>query len=128
VSTIQLNRTQRRQMQKLADRVDRVTQADRRFFERFPHRQHRVRLASQAELGQNEILEGRPIFQPESCRVFTVVRNIAPGVRLRVYVRGIEGSETDLDEPTARQIFEMAATPRTWEIEAVMRKAAEARA
>ena len=43
-------RQQCRQMQKLADRVEKVTQADRRFFERFPQRQHRVRLASQAEM------------------------------------------------------------------------------
>ena len=31
-----LSRAQRRQMQKLADKIDRITQADRRFFERFP--------------------------------------------------------------------------------------------
>jgi hypothetical protein len=32
-------RAQRRLMQKLADRVDRASQSDRRFFERFPHRE-----------------------------------------------------------------------------------------
>jgi len=54
--TIQLTRTQRRQMQKLADRVDRVTQADRLFFERRPERQHRVRLASHAETHRDAFL------------------------------------------------------------------------
>ena len=39
MSTIQLTRVQRREMKKLAERVDRVAQADARFFERFPHRQ-----------------------------------------------------------------------------------------
>jgi|ERR1700687_1154527 len=127
MSTIQLNRTQRRQMQKLADSVDRVTQADRRYFERFPHRQHRVRIASQAEIGQQEILEDKPLFMPPGCRVFTVVRYIAPGVRLRLFTYVLEGSETDLSEATALAIFETAATPHTWEIEAQMRRAAEAR-
>lgn len=127
MSTIHLNRTQRRQMQKLADKVDRVTQADRRFFERFPNRRHRVRLASQAEIGQHELLEGQPIFLPDGFRIFTVVRNIADGVRLRLYTRGLEGSETDLNEATALQIFEASATSKTWEIEAQLRKAAEAR-
>ena len=41
MSALRLTRAQRRLMQKLADHVDRVTQADRLFFERFPHRQHR---------------------------------------------------------------------------------------
>jgi len=45
MSNIQLARAQRRQMQKLGEKVDRITQADRKFFERFPHRQHRVRIA-----------------------------------------------------------------------------------
>jgi hypothetical protein len=123
-----LSRTQRRQMQKLVDSVDRVTQADRRFFERFRSRQHRVRLASQAEIEQNAIVEGEPQAIPAGCRIFTVVRNIAPGVRLRLFTFGLEGADTDLPETTARAIFEAAATPRTWEIEAQMRKGAEARA
>jgi len=127
VSTIQLTRTQRRQMQKLTDRVGRVTQADRLFFERFPHRMHRVRLASQAEIEQQEMLESAVLWNPPGCRVFAVVRNIAPGVRLRLMVRGLEGAETDLSEQMAAAIFEGSATPHTWVVEAQMRKAAEAR-
>src|SRR5262245_25476799 len=56
MSEIQFTPEQQRRMEKLAERVDRVTQADRRFFERFPYRQHRVRLSSQAENQQNEII------------------------------------------------------------------------
>ena len=37
MSEIQLTPEQQRQMERLAVRVDRVTQADRRFFERFPY-------------------------------------------------------------------------------------------
>ena len=118
--------TLREKMQKVADRVERVTQADRLFFERFPHRQHRVRLASQAEIEQYELLEGQPAMPQPGCRVFTVVRNIAPGTRLRLYTYGLEGAETDLSEPAARTIFEAAATPQMWEVEAQIRAAREA--
>jgi hypothetical protein len=40
--TIQLTRAQRRRLQTLAEKFDRVAQADAKFFERFPHRRHRV--------------------------------------------------------------------------------------
>ena len=80
----QINRVQRRKMKKLADRVDRVTQADRLFFERFPHRQHRVRLASQAEIEQEESLRGVVLWVDPGCRIFTAVRNVPPGFRLRL--------------------------------------------
>ncbi len=115
----QITQAQRRRIQKLAERIDRVTDADLKYFERFPHRQHRVRIASQVEIAQLGIIEGKPVLLPDGCRVFTVVRNVAPGIRLRVFVLGIEGS--DLDEANARAIFEMAAPPQFWEIEAEMR-------
>ncbi len=128
MSTIQLTRAQRRQMQKLANQVDRVTQADRLFFERFPNRMHRVRLASRAEIEQRELIDGAILMVAPGCRIFCAVRNVAPGCRLRLYVQGLEGSETDLAEGVARAIFEASATPRTWVIEAQMRKAVEKRA
>jgi hypothetical protein len=126
--SIQLNRTQRREMKKLAASVDRITQADARFFERFPHRKHRVRLASQAELAQNEIINGGPVFLPPGCRFFVAVRNFAPRARLRLFVRGLEVSETDLDEVTARAVYEWASTEETRQIEAELRKVLEGRA
>jgi hypothetical protein len=118
---------QQRRMQELAEKVDRVTQGDRRFFERRPDRKHRVRLASQAEIAQQELLDGRPIEMLPGCRIFTIVRNIAAGVRLRLFTYGLEGADTDLTEAMARAIFEAAATPHTWKIEAQMRAAVEAR-
>ena len=120
-------RAQRRQMQKLAERVDRVTEADARFFERFPHRQYRVRLSGQAEIRQNEIIDGKPWAPPAGFRLFTLVRSIAPGVRMRLYIPAPEGVETDVDEVTARAVFEARATPQVWEIEKALRNVAEAR-
>ena len=44
----EVTRTQRRQLKKLASRIDKVTQAEARFFARFPDQQHRVRVAARA--------------------------------------------------------------------------------
>ena len=109
---------------KLADRVDRMTQADRAFFERRPDRQHRVRLAHSAEIEQHEILDG-PIAAPTGCPVFVAVKNIAPGHRLRVFVLGIEGGETDLNEEEACAIYEMSQTDKSREVEEAMRQLAK---
>jgi hypothetical protein len=124
---VNVTRTQRRQMQKLSNGVDRVTHADRLFFERHPDRKHRLRLASRAEIEQEELLRGAVLWAPPPCRIFAAVRNVAPGVRLKLMIRGVEDAETDLDEATALAIFEAAATPRTWEIEAQLRAAVEKR-
>ena len=60
-TSIWMSKSQRRQLQKLADKIDRITQADRRFFERFPYRKFRVRIAGQAEIEQQKILDGKPV-------------------------------------------------------------------
>jgi hypothetical protein len=115
---LELNR-----QQKLADRIDRVSQADRAFFKRRPDRVHRVRLASSAEIQQEELLSGFALTVPENCRIFTIVWQIASGVRLRVLVCGDEGAETDISEREARLAFESTATKRVWEIEATLHEA-----
>jgi len=84
-SAVQLTRAQRRQIQKLADRVDRVAQDDRRYFERFPHRQHRMRIAGAAQIEQHSILNGAPCTLPGSC-IDAVVKNVAPGMLMRLLV------------------------------------------
>jgi hypothetical protein len=125
--SVTLTHARRRQMQTLSARVDRVTQADRLFFERHPDRQHRVRLASRVEIGQQELLKGAVLWVPPDCRLFAIVRNIAPGVRLRLFTAAPEESETDLSEAIASAAFEAAATPRTWEVVSQMERAAEMR-
>jgi hypothetical protein len=128
VGTVHLTRAQRRQMQKLAKSIESATLADSQFFKWFPHRYHRVRLATPAEISQQELLVGRPILAPQKSGIFVAVRCIAPGVRLRLIGYRAEGSPTDVDEATAREFFEALATPQTQEIEAALRKATVDRA
>jgi hypothetical protein len=114
-------------MQKLTDQVDRVTQADRAFFKRRPDRAHRVRLAALAEIKQEELMVGGTMIVPAGYSAFIAVRNMAPGIRLRVMTLAPEGAETDLPEEMARSIFEKAAPTQAREIEAELRKAFEVR-
>ena len=104
------------------------TETSARFFERFPHRQHRIRFTGQAEIQQNEIVDREPWAPPAGYRYFTAVRNVAPGVRLRLYACAPECCETDVDEITARALFESLATPKIWDLDAALREVmAEAR-
>ena len=119
-----LTRGQRRLLRKLADRADRVWQADLTFFEKHLDRMHRVRPADQDELAYLAILEGGLPEIPSGYRFFVIVRLVALGQRLRLFVPAPENSETDLDERGARWAFKMSATQRVWKIEAEMRKAA----
>jgi hypothetical protein len=93
-------------MQKLADKVDRITDSDRRFFERFPNRQHRVRPAGQAEI---ETLNAAGDNWPPGASLCTVVRNIAPGIRARAFAPILGPVDTDLGEDAARALFESIA-------------------
>jgi hypothetical protein len=99
---------QRRQLQKIVHRVEQMTQADRLFFERFPARQHRVRLASQAEIEERQILENLPLI-PDGLRFFIVVRQIAPCIRMRALVLAPRDAETDMPESQCRAIFQRVA-------------------
>lgn len=99
---------QRRQLRKIVNRVEQITQADRLFFERFPARQHRVRLASQAEIEERRILENLPPI-PDGLRFFTVVRQIAPCIRMRALVVAPGDAETDMPESRCRAIFQQVA-------------------
>ena len=117
-----LTRAQRRRLRKIADRVDLVTQADRAFFLRRPERQHRVRISHPAEIEQLPIVSGRPLAAPAGCRHFTVVRNIAPGLRWRVFVTYHADAETDLSELEAREIWELAESADVREFVADLRK------
>ena len=105
MSSVQLTRAQRRELKKLSASVDRVTEADRLFFERLPHRQHRVRLTSLAEIARQELIDGQPMTIPPGFRWFTAVHNIAPGFRLYLFVPNLEGA-VGLDEATAPVIFQ----------------------
>ena len=95
-------------MQRLAEKVSRITSADRLYFERRPDRKHRVRLAGQAEIDEIELgSSGCSALRPKAGeQVYAFVRNKAPGKRLRILAPGPEGAETDIPEAMARQLFE----------------------
>jgi hypothetical protein len=126
--SIGLSRHQRRQMHKLADAVDRVTQADRRFFERFPDRRHRVRLASQAEILQYGIVLGVYPTAPHGFEHYVAVKNLTPGCRMRVPFTGPAGNDTDISEREAAWLYDTRSNARSREIEAQMLEIMEARA
>jgi hypothetical protein len=106
-------------MKKFAAAVDRVTQADRRYFERFPHRQHRLRLASQAEIEQTKVI-GQDMWLPSDRQHYVVIRNVAPGMRLRHSIVGPRDAETDVSEAEARALYEIVETEESRLIEAEM--------
>jgi hypothetical protein len=106
-----LSREQRRQLKKIAARVDQITDADRKFFEHFPLREHRVRLAGRAEIQYGALLAGEsPRRLPPELYYYAIIKNVAPGARLRVIVIGDEGWDTQLSKQEARERFEAART------------------
>jgi hypothetical protein len=118
---------QKQQFRAVSRETDRMTQADRRYFERFPDRTHRVRLASRSEIRQNEILSGRSWDLPAGYCHYVTIRKIASDIRLRNFIIHFEDMETDVSEALAREIFDSWATEKTRQIEAQMRGALEKR-
>lgn len=120
-----LTRTDRRHIKTLSAAVGRVTDGDARFFERFPERRHRVRLASTAEVETDAIVKGEPdISTVPGSRWVTIVKQLAPGVRLRVVERSIgrDGNDFDLSEEMARWAYDQMVVPGSymWERERQM--------
>ena len=123
---IELSSAQRRELKELGKQVKRALQSDKLFFERRPERRlHRVRLSHSAEIRQNEIAAGALLDSPSGFLWFTVVRKVAPAVRMRLFTLNFDDAETDLDEDTARELFESLATPVFREAEARLRKVME---
>ncbi len=115
-----LTRADRRRMERLATKVGRVTDADAAFFERFPKRRYRVRLASPAEIETDAILKGEPDTSTTTgVRWVTIVRQIIPGVRFRVVERSIgrDGNDLDLPEELARWAYEQMVVPGSYAFE-----------
>ena len=118
-----INKAQRRQMKTLADHVDTVVAGDRAFFEQHSHRTHRIRVSHVCEIAANEIVEGKPWTLPPGLRWFTVIRNVAPGIRSRLFGVHYDDAPTDdVDEATARGIYERLKTPHTQAFEEAVRR------
>ena len=125
MSGIMLTRAQRRQMQKMADKIDRITQADRLFFERFPHREIRVRLARQAEIEQQAILDGKPPNIPQGYHVCHHPQCLSGQPTAIVCARPARVLNRVSEDKLGRGSGKRQATPKVREIEAQMRKMAE---
>lgn len=110
MSAASLTRQQRRQMKRLGAEADRAVESDRRYFDRWPHRTYRVRLISGAERKQLEIFQGRPIRPDPDQAVFTVMKQLAPGVRMRATIIGPrESIGEELTDAEAGSIYESYA-------------------
>jgi hypothetical protein len=115
--TPKLTPTQRRRLRKLADPIKHITQSDLNYFARFPHRKHRVRVASRAEI----ILLGGAISVPPGRQLYTAVRNVRPDFRLRIVFPGPADRDPEpFSEAEARAIYAFHETEEDRVIEAQM--------
>ena len=124
--TVSLSRQQRRTMQRLAVEIEHVTAADRRFFERFPHRTYRMRRAARAEIQNLEAALGAVVFTAPGDAPFALIKNLAPGVRLRAFLPGPADEDgSDAPEPGLAVLWEHHAQrhPAVAQREAMMREA-----
>jgi hypothetical protein len=103
-----LSRCERRQIKKLHTKVSKITQADRKYFERFPGRRHRIRFAGRAEVALADMTDPRaPVPQPgQHC--YAVIRNVEAGKRMRFCFYSSYAYE-DCDEATAAEMFQEIA-------------------
>lgn len=103
-----LSRADWRRLVRLADANESSLLADRRFFERWPERHHRIRLSSAAEIESLKLL-GEGQDAPAGYCWYTAVRQVVPDVRIRSFVVWREGAETDVAEPVAAMVFDRAS-------------------
>lgn len=106
-----LTRAQRRVFADTAAAMDGTSEEDRAFFLSNPGRSCRVRLASSAEVDRHEVLSGKSSsVYGSSSWLFTLVRQLAPGARMRTHIRGsAEMARGDIGESAARKLWDIAA-------------------
>jgi hypothetical protein len=121
-SQVKLTRAKRRKLDKLAVKVDVISDDDRKFFERFPQRKFRIRLAGQAELDQQELINGRLQNCSSDNLLYVLVKNIKPSARMRVFVLGPDDLDTDLQDDTLRMCWDIVASEGVQTFEATARK------
>jgi hypothetical protein len=108
-------------MQKLADRLDLISEADQKYFERSPERRHRVRLTDPVELEEEELVQCRVRSVPAGWQFYTAVRNVRPGLRFRIVFLGPADRDPELfSEAKARAIYAFHETEEHRVIEAQM--------
>ncbi|MDI4665407.1 hypothetical protein K9U40_13865 [Xanthobacter autotrophicus] len=102
-------RAQKRRLERLALKNEATIASDRRFFERRPDRQYRLRLASAAEVDLNRALSST--WADPGGRLFVVVRRISHTVRIRALFFGPAENAADMDnvsEAEAAFLFQRA--------------------
>ena len=89
----------------LCQDIDRFLDTDRKFFRRRPHRKYRIRRACKAEIEAAQIVAESPMDVSPGQAVFTIVRQISEGERVRVFVIAYADCETDLGDKDIEQIW-----------------------
>jgi hypothetical protein len=118
-----LSRTARRRVNDLAAAVDKVTAADKAFFQRRPGREHRARLASVAEIETAGIVLDASTDPLPGGRWVILVRRLADDVRLRVLAQSSQFDDLDaIGEDEARAAYRAVCRPGSAQFE-VERKA-----
>jgi hypothetical protein len=127
MSRPELTPNQQQRIQKLADRLDLISEADRKYFEGFPERRHRVRVTDRVELEEELLLNGRVRSVPAGRKFFTAVRNVRPGLRSRIVFLGPADRDPELfSEAKARAIYAFHETEEHRAVEAQMIELIEA--
>ena len=126
MSNSTLSRPAQRRLKRLTLQNEPSIQADAKFFERRPDRNHRVRLASSAEVEIIGLMHPGTVIAP-GMRWYTAVRQIHPGIRCRVFTIDFADLDCDETEAVCRSVYERHCTTRNAEIERSLRQAVEAR-
>src|SRR4051812_10432421 len=83
-STYSLSWQERRRMRRLVNEAEATIAADAKYFQRFPVRTYRLRLAGPAEVAQCAVLKRVRAFTPHpGWALFALVKQVAPGVRIK---------------------------------------------
>ena len=127
MTPLTLNRSDRRRLRHLGILNTSTVEADRRFFDRRSHRTYRIRRASRAEIDQLQLIDGgKPMDLPRDSAVFALVKQFAPGVRLRIFVPG-PGAEdgNDVGDDLCARLWQrfVEARPEFAEREAAFHRA-----
>jgi len=106
--TLNLTAKQQRQIERLSLAIDHISDDDRNFFVTHPERNFRIRLMSKAERRQYAIING-PTKCPPGCRRYILIKQIVPGMRIRIgaVVRELNHAER-FSDAACRRIFEEA--------------------
>ena len=95
-----------RKPQPLADAVGHTVEGHREFFDRNKDRSHRLRLAPRAEITASALADRKPADLPEDMAWYTAIRQVRPGVRLRVVMPCASGADVDIfPEDECRKIY-----------------------